>query len=75
MSTTPGPATDDDVPAYLAAIGLAGLVDIHVHFLPEPMLRNVGAFFDEADVRYGVPWPIPDAVRCATMYPEPGVGD
>lgn len=120
-TTTPGPRSDEDVPAYLAALSLPGLADIHVHFLPESMQRKVWSFFDRADQRYGMAWPvryrfdeptrlavlrglglraipaltyphkagmaewlndwsrgfaarIPDALHCATLYPEPGVG-
>jgi predicted TIM-barrel fold metal-dependent hydrolase len=120
--TTPGPATDADVPAYVAALGLPGLADVHVHFLPDAMQRKVWDYFDEAETHYGTPWPVtyrsdeetrlatlrtlglraipalvyahkpgmaqwlnawcadfartvPDAVHCATFYPEPGVGD
>jgi predicted TIM-barrel fold metal-dependent hydrolase len=120
--TTPGPATDADVPAYVRSLGLPGLADIHVHFLPDAMQRKVWAYFDDAETHYGAPWPItyrddertrlatlralglraipalvyphkpgmatwlnewcadfarrvPDAVHCATFYPEPGVGD
>jgi len=50
--------TDDDVPAYWAALGLPGLVDIHVHFLPSQMLAKVWAYFDQAEEHYGVAWPI-----------------
>lgn len=53
-----GPATDSEVPAYWQGLGLPGLADVHVHFLPERMLRKVWAFFDDAERRYGVPWPI-----------------
>jgi predicted TIM-barrel fold metal-dependent hydrolase len=110
------------VPAYWRALGLPGLADIHVHFLPEPMLAKVWAYFDAADENYGQAWPIhyrddeptrlatvralgmravpaltyahkpgmaawlnewcgefadrvEGSVRCATFYPEPGVGD
>jgi predicted TIM-barrel fold metal-dependent hydrolase len=110
------------VPAYLAALELPGLADIHVHFLPEPMQRKVWAYFDEAAATYRSEWPItyrldedtrlkilrglglkavpaltyphrpgmaawlndwnrefarrvPDAVHCATLFPEEGVGD
>jgi hypothetical protein len=39
-------------------LGLPGLADIHVHFLPQPVLRKVWAFFDEAERNYGRAWPI-----------------
>ena len=121
-ATTRGPASDAEVPAYLAAIGLPGLADVHVHFLPEAMLAKVWGYFDHAEARYGMAWPVrykddeatrlatlrrlglravpaltyahkpgmaewlntwsaefaarvPDAVHCATLYPEDGVGD
>ena len=35
-----------------------GLVDLHTHFLPDPVLRKVWAFFDRAGEHYGVDWPI-----------------
>lgn len=56
--TTPGPVTDADVPAYLAALGIPGLADIHVHFLPERMLHKVWSYFDAAEQNYGYAWPI-----------------
>ncbi|BCT76128.1 amidohydrolase [Sinomonas cyclohexanicum] len=119
--TTPGPQADTEIPAYLEALGLPGLADIHVHFLPQGMLEKVWRYFDGAEESYGWPWPIeyrvseeerlrlarsfglaaipalsyphkpgmaewlngwsadfaqrvPDAVHCATMYPEPEAG-
>jgi uncharacterized protein len=65
------PGDDDDVPRFLADLGLPGMVDIHVHFLPEPMLRKVWAFFDQARTHYGTDWPIhyrtPEQERVATL--------
>jgi predicted TIM-barrel fold metal-dependent hydrolase len=116
-----GPASDEEIPRFLAELGLPGLADLHVHFLPEPMLTRVWAYFDRAEESYGSPWPIhyrlpeadrlarlrgfgvraipalsyphkpdmaawlnqwsadfarrvPDAVHCATLYPEPDTG-
>ncbi|QWF79026.1 amidohydrolase family protein [Amycolatopsis sp. CA-230715] len=113
------PGSDEDVPAWVSSLGIDGLVDLHVHFLPEPVLRKVWAYFDEAETHYGVEWPVqyrtpqdervetlralgvttfaplvyphkpgmaewlngwvrefadgvPEAVRTATLYPEPG---
>jgi predicted TIM-barrel fold metal-dependent hydrolase len=112
------PASDEAVPAFWQALGLPGLVDVHVHFLPEPILRRVWEHFDARGPLIGVDWPItyrepdemrvarlramgvrrfgalpyahrpgvagylngwasdfaaehPDALRCATFYPEP----
>ena len=49
---------DDDVPAFVAALGLPGLADVHTHFLPERMQRRVWAHFDEAGPLIGRAWPI-----------------
>jgi hypothetical protein len=46
------------VPAFWQALGLPGLADIHVHFLPPRMLRRVWAYFDEAGPLVGTTWPI-----------------
>lgn len=66
-----GPASDADVPAFLAALGLPGLADVHVHFLPPTMQQRVWAYFDQAETRYGMPWPITyrddEATRLATL--------
>ncbi len=49
------PATDADVPGFVSGLGLPGLVDLHVHFMPDAVLRKVWAFFD----RVPAPgWPI-----------------
>ena len=49
---------DCDIPAWWQALGLPGLVDIHVHFMPKPVLDKVWAYFDEAQTHYGFPWPV-----------------
>jgi hypothetical protein len=65
------PESDDDVPRFLAELGVPGIVDIHVHFLPERMLRKVWAYFDQAQTHYGMAWPIhyrtPEPERVATL--------
>jgi len=53
-----GPATDEDVPGYWAALGLPGLIDSHIHFLPDSMQRKVWAYFDRAQAHYGAGWPV-----------------
>jgi uncharacterized protein len=35
-----------------------GLVDLHVHFMPDRVLRKVWAYFDRAEEHYGTPWPV-----------------
>jgi uncharacterized protein len=49
---------DTEVPAFLAAHGLSGIVDLHTHFLPESVERKVWAYFDDAAAHYGVEWPV-----------------
>lgn len=53
-----GPASDAEVSAWVHSLGLPGLVDLHVHFLPERVMHKVWAFFDNAAEHYGTPWPI-----------------
>ncbi|HET9143029.1 amidohydrolase family protein, partial [Actinophytocola sp.] len=66
-----GPATDAEVAAWVAGLGLPGLVDLHVHFMPESVQRKVWAFFDRAALEYGTEWPIryrlPVDERLATL--------
>jgi uncharacterized protein len=63
--------TDDKVPAVWQRLGLPGLADIHVHFLPPAMLAKVWRYFDDAERHYGTAWPInyrtSDAERVATL--------
>jgi predicted TIM-barrel fold metal-dependent hydrolase len=49
---------DADVPAWWEALGLPGLADIHVHFLPANIQRAVWAQFDSAGPKIGREWPI-----------------
>jgi uncharacterized protein len=113
--------TDADVPRWVADLGLPGLFDVHVHFLPPPVMTRVWEQFDSAGPLIGRPWPIsyrssdeervatlralgvrrfsalpyahrpgvaeylnawaadfagrvPEALSCATFFPEDGVG-
>ncbi|HET6211841.1 MAG TPA: amidohydrolase family protein [Micromonosporaceae bacterium] len=52
------PNEDTDVPGFWRALGLPGLIDVHVHFLPPRMMRRVWAYFDAAGPRVGTAWPI-----------------
>jgi uncharacterized protein len=51
---------DDVAPvrAFWEQLGLPGLVDVHVHFLPPNIQRAVYAQFDEAGPKIGRDWPI-----------------
>ena len=65
------PEKDADVAGFVAALGLPGIVDVHVHFLPENVLRKVWAYFDGAVEHYGMTWPVhyrlPEPERVATL--------
>ncbi len=64
-------AADAAVPLFWQRLGLPGLVDVHVHFLPPRVLAAVWRYFDRAASHYGLPWPItyrlPDAERVALL--------
>jgi predicted TIM-barrel fold metal-dependent hydrolase len=57
MTVAP-PVDDADVPRYWRELGLPGLVDVHVHFLPERMQAKVWQYFADAEAHYGAPWPV-----------------
>jgi hypothetical protein len=62
---------DADVPAFWQRLGLPGLIDIHTHFMPKPVMDAVWRYFDDATKHYGMPWPVQyrgsDAERVATL--------
>jgi len=62
--------TDAEVPGFWRGLGLPGLIDVHVHFYPERMLRKVWRYFEAAG-DYGFEWPIvyrwPDEARVAHL--------
>jgi uncharacterized protein len=66
-----GPASDDEVADWVRGLGLPGIVDLHLHFLPESMLRKVWAYFDDAQANYGMDWPVhyrlPEADRVTAL--------
>lgn len=49
---------DADVPACWQRLGLPGLIDVHVHFMPRQVMDKVWAYFDSAGPLTGAPWPI-----------------
>ncbi|MQA11219.1 MAG: amidohydrolase family protein [Pseudonocardiaceae bacterium] len=65
------PGSDADVAPWVRSLGLPGLVDLHVHFMPEPVMRKVWAYFDNAATNYGADWPIryrdSESQRIATL--------
>lgn len=62
---------DEDVPGWWAALGLPGLIDIHTHFMPDPVMEAVWRYFDDAEEHYGRAWPVhyrrPVAERLAVL--------
>jgi len=46
------------VRAFWERLGLPGLIDFHIHFLPPPIERAVWREFDSAGDKIGRPWPI-----------------
>jgi hypothetical protein len=55
---TQPPVDDADVPRYWRELGLPGLVDSHVHFLPPRVQAKVWKFFEDGREHYGMDWPI-----------------
>ncbi|MEU4538498.1 amidohydrolase family protein [Streptosporangium sp. NPDC023825] len=49
---------DAGVPAWWRELGLPGLADVHVHFLPERMERRVWHHFEHGSPLMGKGWPI-----------------
>jgi uncharacterized protein len=49
---------DAEVPAWTERLGLPGLYDVHVHFLPPKIMARVWAQFDSRGPLIGRPWPI-----------------
>jgi hypothetical protein len=60
------PEDDEDVPRYWRELGLPGLMDVHIHFLPRRVQAKVWKFFEDAEAHYGAHWPI--------AYPLPDDG-
>ena len=50
--------TDDEVPAWAERLGIPGLYDVHVHFLPPNIMAKVREQFDSAGPLIGRRWPI-----------------
>jgi hypothetical protein len=63
---------DADVPGWWQRLGLPGLIDIHVHFMPESVMNAVWRYFDDAAEHYGAAGPVQyrtsDAERLATLH-------
>jgi uncharacterized protein len=62
------PADDGEVADFVRGLGVPGIVDIHVHLLPDRLQQAVWAYFDRLD---DPPWPVTyrddEAARLATL--------
>ena len=58
LSVSPDDPADAAIPGSWRALGLPGLVDIHVHFMPERLLARVWRYFDEGGPLVGRPVPV-----------------
>jgi predicted TIM-barrel fold metal-dependent hydrolase len=69
--SVPPPVDDDDVPRFWRELGLPGLVDAHVHFLPPRVQAKVWSYFEAAEDHYGTEWPVayalPEDERLAVL--------
>lgn len=54
----PDVLADADVPSVWQELGLPGLIDVHVHFMPKPVMDKVWAYFDQIGRLVGTDWPI-----------------
>ncbi|MFI9210657.1 amidohydrolase family protein [Streptomyces sp. NPDC053253] len=57
-SGSSGSSESDDIRAFVARLGIPGLVDVHTHFMPQNVLDKVWAYFDSAGPLTGLEWPI-----------------
>ncbi|GAA0609225.1 amidohydrolase family protein [Kutzneria viridogrisea] len=52
------PGSDAELARWVRSLGLPGLVDLHLHFMPQSVLDKVWRYFDQAAQHYGTEWPI-----------------
>jgi uncharacterized protein len=62
--------TDDEIPGFLAALGVPGIVDAHVHFLPDALQDAVWRWFDGLTP----PWPVTYRARADRLAVLAGLG-
>ena len=48
----------DDVRGIWESLGLPGLIDVHTHFMPKPVMDKVWQYFDAQGPMIGREWPI-----------------
>lgn len=63
-----GPATDAELPGFVANLGLPGLIDLHVHFMPPRVQEAVWRHFDRlTNPRWPVTYRFGTAERLAIL--------
>ncbi|HEY8739944.1 MAG TPA: amidohydrolase family protein [Candidatus Dormibacteraeota bacterium] len=69
MSDAPdaAPRTDADVAAWAAGLGIPGIFDIHVHFMPDRMQQAVWRHFDSLPRAWGIRYRTDDETRLKTL--------
>lgn len=58
MNQLAPPKTDAEVRAYGEALGIPGIIDLHVHFMPDRVQQKVWGFFDRLPEMGEPVWPI-----------------
>ena len=59
--------TDEDVPSYLERLGVPGIVDAHVHFLPDRVQEAVWRWFDGLTPAWPINYRLPAGERLTTL--------
>jgi uncharacterized protein len=59
--------TDDEVPGFLAELGIPGIVDAHVHFLPDVLQDAVWRWFDGLSPAWPITYRSTAAERAAAL--------
>src|SRR5699024_1253666 len=58
LSQLAPPQTDAEILAYLDGLGLEGMIDLHVHFMPDNVQQKVWGFFDRLPEMGEPAWPV-----------------
>ncbi|WP_336712392.1 amidohydrolase family protein [Arthrobacter sp. USHLN218] len=58
MAISAAPGSDAGIRTYLDSLGLPGIIDLHVHFMPQNVLDKVWAFFDRVAESGAPAWTI-----------------
>jgi hypothetical protein len=59
--------TDEDIPGFVASLGIPGIVDAHVHFMPDRLQEAVWRWFDGLTPEWPVTYRSPAPDRLATL--------